>query len=231
MIGRRIGIAVTLSLLALVATERGAAAQTVQPTNIVITDAKNAGDQTWGTVTSITAAGAMATQLLMPRIFYSDPEVTVGWKARWHVSVLAPVATLTMMSFANEYALKDALKSPRPDCPDDKTDTGKCHTFGGLSTHSVAAFSALGHGVGVFIFDTTKWSGGRINAGSLIGDVVAPFILGVVTGVGRGAGSWESTAQILEGGVGGLAFGFLAGMTYSLMARPECGYTGSMFCW
>ena len=29
----------------------------------------------------------------MPRVFYADPEVTVGWKARWHVSVLAPIVT------------------------------------------------------------------------------------------------------------------------------------------
>ena len=26
--------------------------------------------------------------MIMPRVFYSDPEVTAGWKARWHVSVL-----------------------------------------------------------------------------------------------------------------------------------------------
>ena len=56
------------------------------------------------------------TQLLMPRVFYSDPEVTVGWKARWHVSVLAPVMTLTALAVLNEHALKDSFEGFRPGC-------------------------------------------------------------------------------------------------------------------
>jgi hypothetical protein len=188
-------------------------------------------DQTWETVTGITMVAGAATQLLMPRVFYSDPEVTVGWKARWHVSVLAPVMTLTAMTALNEFALKNAFKGNRPGCDDTNLGLAHCDSYGMLSTHVFAAGSALGHGVGVFIFDTTKWSNGRVNAGALTGNVIAPLVLGVVTAVGRGAGNWETTGQILAGAGAGLVFGFLSGMTYSLMQRPECGYTGSLICW
>jgi hypothetical protein len=44
-------------------------------------------------------------------------------------------------------------------------------------------------------------------------------------------GNWESGGQIVEGSLAGLGFGFLMGMTYSLMSRPECGYTGNLICW
>ena len=54
----------------------------------------------WNRATNIMALSAVGLQLLMPRIFYSDPEVTVGWKARWHVSVLAPTMTLFAISMA-----------------------------------------------------------------------------------------------------------------------------------
>jgi hypothetical protein len=205
-------------------------------------------DKTWQTVTGITMVAGGATELLMPRIFYADPEVTVGWKARWHVSVLAPVMTLTALTLLNEYALKDALQEQRPDCDTANPGTplndpqgqaaqntakivAACNTNGGPSTHAFGGTAAFGHGLALFIFDTTKWSDGRINGGALAGHVIAPFILAGITAVGRGAGNWESTGQILEGAGLGLVFGFLTGMTYSLMARPECGYTGSLICW
>ena len=60
-------------------------------------------DVAWQTITGITLGVGAASQLLMPRIFYADPEVTVGWKARWHVSALAPVMTLSMIAVLNEY--------------------------------------------------------------------------------------------------------------------------------
>lgn len=188
-------------------------------------------DVAWQTVTGVTMVAAGATQLLMPRVFYSDPEVTVGWKARFHVSVLAPVMTLTSLTLLNEHALKNLFRGARPGCDDTNAGLARCDSFGTLSTHTFAAASALGHGAGVFIFDTFKWSHGRVNPWSLIGNVAAPFAFAFTTGLGRGLGNWENTGQILGGGLAGLGIGFLSGMTYSLMQRPECGYTGSMICW
>jgi hypothetical protein len=69
-------------------------------------------------VTSITTVAGVASTALMPRIFYSDPETTVRWKARWHVSVLAPTLTNVSPTLLHEYALKDAIRSHRPDCND-----------------------------------------------------------------------------------------------------------------
>ena len=188
-------------------------------------------DQGWGTATAVTVGAAGAVQLLMPRIFYSDPESTVGWKARWHVSQLALVMTLTVLTLANEYALKGTIKSFRPGCDATNTPGPNCETYGSPSTHAFGAFSALGNGAGVWLFDMTKWSGGRFNAGSFIGNVFIPAVLAGVTDVGRGAGNFESGGQIIAGSLAGVGFGFLVGMTYSLMSRPECGYSGNMFCW
>ena len=188
-------------------------------------------DQGWGTATSITVGAAGAIGLLMPRIFYSDPESTVGWKARWHVSQLAPVMTLTVITLASEYLVKPAVKDPRPGCDSSNTPGQNCETYGSPSTHALGAFSALGQGTAVWLFDMTKWSDGRFNAGSFIGNVAAPLVLAGITDVGRAAGNWETGKQIVIGSVVGAAVGFFSGMAYSLMARPECGYTGSMICW
>ncbi len=188
-------------------------------------------DQNWGAVTTITMASAGAIELLMPRIFYSDPEVTEGWKARWHVSQLAPVMTLTMLTLTNELLLKGAIQDPRPGCDDTNSGGPHCDTYGSPSTHAFGSFAALGNGAAVWLFDMTKWSGGRFNAGSFIGNVAVPFLLAGTTAIGRDVGNWENGGQILAGGVTGLAFGFLSGMTYALLARPECGYTGNLICW
>jgi hypothetical protein len=188
-------------------------------------------DQNWGAVTTVTMAGAGALELVMPRVFFADPEVTVGWKARWHVSQLAPVMTLTVLTLANELLLKDAIKDPRPGCDDTNTPGPHCDTFGSPSTHAFGAFSALGHGAAVWLFDMTKWSGGRFSVGSFVGNLAVPFVLAGVTAIGRDVGNWESFGQVMAGGLPGLGIGFLMGMTYSLMARPECGYTGSLICW
>jgi hypothetical protein len=186
----------------------------------------------WQTVTSITAVSAMATQVFMPRVFYADPETTVGWKARFHVSVLAPTLTLTSLTLLNEYALKGEFGGKRPGCGDSAaTPCTDSDPYGTLSSHSFAAFSALGHGTAVFLVDTIKWSDGKLNAGSLMGDVVVPVILAVVTAVGRSAGNWEPTGSVVLSSGVGLAFGALTGMTYALLARPECGYTGDLICW
>lgn len=185
----------------------------------------------WATVTTITMVAGGATELLMPRIFYADPEVTVGWKARWHVSVLAPVMTLTSATLLNELALKNAIKSFRPGCDATNDKLAHCTDYASPSTHAFASFSALGHGTGVFLFDTLKWSDGRFNAGSFVGHVGVPLVLAGITGIGRSVGDWESFGQVAAGAGIGLGIGFLSGMTYSLMQRPECGYTGSLICW
>lgn len=212
---------VLAAVLAGLAFASPAYAQTPPPTR----------DQTWGAVTTATMASAGAIELLMPRVFYADPEVTVGWKARWHVSQLAPVMTLVVLTLGNELLLKPDIKGQRPGCDDTNAGAPHCDTYGEPSTHAFGAFAALGHGAAVWLFDTTKWSGGRVNAGSLAAHVAVPLVLAGVTAAGRGAGNWEDGGQIALGAVMGLGTGFLMGMTYALMARPECGYTGSLICW
>lgn len=209
------------ALLVLATTAPAGAQQTPAPNR----------DQAWGTVTSVTAVTAGAVELLMPRIFYSDPESTVGWKARWHVSQLAPVMTLSVLTVVNEYLIKGAIKDPRPGCDSTNTPGINCETYGSPSTHAFGSFAALGQGTAVWLFDMTKWSDGRFNAGSFIGNVFLPAALAAVTDVGRAAGNYESAGQIVAGSAAGVGFGFLVGMTYSLMARPECGYTGNLICW
>ncbi|MBK6693776.1 MAG: phosphatase PAP2 family protein [Myxococcales bacterium] len=179
----------------------------------------------------MTMVAGGATELLMPRIFYADPEVTVGWKARWHVSVLAPVMTLTSATLLNDLALKNLFKSHRPGCDESNNKLAGCESYGSPSTHAFASFSALGHGAAVFVFDTFKWSGGRFNGGAFAGHLAGPLVLAGITGVGRSVGDYESFGQVLVGGTIGLGVGFLSGLTYSLMQRPECGYTGSLICW
>src|SRR5690606_39432641 len=72
--------------------------------------------QTWNDVTLATTLVAGGAQLLMPRVYYSSPEATVGWKARWHVSVLAPAMTLTTLALLNEHHVKPGFDGHRPVC-------------------------------------------------------------------------------------------------------------------
>ena len=58
---------------------------------------QSAFSATWGGVSTLTAAAAFGTALIMPRFFYPAPEVTVGYKGRWHLSQLAPVMTLATL--------------------------------------------------------------------------------------------------------------------------------------
>ena len=189
-------------------------------------------DHAWKNVTGIAVLVGGATQLLMPRVFYPDPEVTVGWKARWHLSVLAPVMTITSLALINEYQLKDSIKGFRPNCDANSQGTvAGCNDYGAPSTHSFAAFSALGHGLGVFMVDTLKWNDGRVNAFSVIGNIGVPLITSVLTFVGRGVGNWETPGQNLSGGLLGLGTGLAIGALYAELQRPECGYSGSLICW
>lgn len=188
--------------------------------------------QGWKDATTILTLSSLGVQLLMPRVFYSDPEVTVGWKARWHASVLAPSMTLIATGLLNEQFLKDAFEGPRPGCDD--TNQGLvagCNDYGMLSTHTYLAGAALGQGLGVFLVDTIKWSDGRLNAGSLAMNVGVPAVLGVVTTVGRTAGNWETGGQAWGSAGIGLAIGLGLGALYGAAQRPECGYGGDLICW
>jgi hypothetical protein len=185
----------------------------------------------WNDATTILALSALGLELVMPRVFYADPEVTAGWKARWHLSAFAPIMTLATLTFINEHHLKPSFEGRLPGCDDTNASDYRCQGFGMFSSQSFLAFSALGQGTGVFLGDTLKWSEGRFNAGAFTGQVGIPLVLAVITAVGRTAGNLESGGQVwASAGVGALV-GLGTGVAYSLMQRPECGYTGSLLCW
>lgn len=186
--------------------------------------------QGWNRATNIMALSSAALQVLMPRVFYSDPEVTVGWKARWHVSVLAPSMTLFALSMVNQAYLKDEFESLRPDC-ENAYRWYHCREYGLFSTQSLLAFSALGQGAGVFLVDTIKWSGGRFNFGGFMGNVGVPLVLAVLTAVGRTSGNWESGGQVWTSAGVGVGAGLGMGVLYAIGQRPECGYSGGLLCW
>lgn len=190
-------------------------------------------NQTWGTVSTVSALVGMSSQLLMPRLAYSDSEATIGWKARWHASVLAPLMTLTTFALLNEYVVKPEITSYRPGCGQSNPGVPGCTSFGMPSTHSFVAFSALGHGSAVFIVDTLKWNEGKVNAGAVIGNVALPLVAATLTAVGRTVDnpSYEHTDQMLVGGAFGLGFGLLLGATYSMLRAPDCGYGSGVLCW
>ncbi len=167
----------------------------------------------------------------MPRVFLSDPEVTSGWKARWHVSVLTPILALTTLALFNEQVLKSSFAGSLPGCTSDNQGQPGCTSYGFLSTQSFAAASALGQGAGVFLVDTLRWSGGSINAGSLIGEVGVPLVLAPITIIGRTEGNWESGGQAWGSAAIGLGIGLGLGFLYASLQRPECGYTGNLICW
>jgi hypothetical protein len=186
-------------------------------------------DQGWADASSATAVAAGVSALLMPRVFYSSPEATVGWKARWHVSALAPVMTHATLALFNEVTLKPAFADPQPGC--DGVGTAGCTGYGLFSTQTYAATAALGHGVSVFLFDTIKYSGGRFHGGALVGHVILPLALTGITVGGRLAGNMESAEQVLATAGVGLVLGFAMGTLYELMQAPNCGYTGDLICW
>ena len=187
--------------------------------------------EAWNDATSVLAVSSLGFQLIFPRIFYADPEVTAGWKGRWHISALAPVMTLATLTLINEHHLKSSFASPRPGCDDTNAHLPECSSYGMFSSQSFAAFSALGHGTGVFLGDTMKWSDGRFNGGAFAGEVAVPFVLAVLTAVGRTSGEWESGGQVWATAGVGAGIGLASGLLYSLSQRPECGYTGSLICW
>jgi hypothetical protein len=183
-------------------------------------------DSGWDTATSALAISAWAVELISPRTFSADPEVTAGWKARWHLSVLAPSMAFGALALLNEGYLKKAFKAGRPGCdeaPEEAFLTDpeghrtipplECQTYGMLSTESILAFSALGQGLGVFIVDTTKWSNGQFHAGAFTLEVGVPAVLAILTAVGRSAGNLEDAGQVW--GSAGIGVGLGSALEHS----------------
>lgn len=204
--------------------------------------AKDAGAQSlpppersaaWETVSNVSAVVGMSSQLLMPRIYWSDTEVTIGQKARWHASVLAPTMFLLTAALFNELVIHDAITSYRPGCGKSNVGVPGCTSFGMPSSHTFVAFSSLGHGTGVFLIDSLKWSNGHMSVGAIAGDIGVPLLASALTFAGRVAGtpSIEHGDQALVGGAIGLGFGLLAGGAYALLQRPECPYGAGILCW
>ena len=187
----------------------------------------------WETVSTVAMVVGMGSQVLMPRIYWSDTEVTIGWKARWHASVLAPTMFLLTTALFNEVVVKPEITSFRPGCGQSNVGVPGCTTFGMPSTHTFVAFSALGHGAGVFLVDSLKWSEGRFNGGAIAGNVALPLVAAGLSYAGRVAGtpSQEHGDQALVGAAFGLDFGLLAGGAYALLQRPECPYGSGVICW
>jgi hypothetical protein len=198
-------------------------------------------DPTWGLVSNITMLIDVGVVTLMPRIYYNDPEATVGWKARWHISVLAPALSMTALTLLVDGPIKNAIGSPRPNCTAEDTGLNStimtgCNSFGMPSTQSFAAWGAMGTGTAIFLVDTLKYSNSKFHAGSFVGNVAVPFVLSVVTSVARtqasgGNSPAETPIQVVAGSLSGFVTGALVGVGYSFMQRPNCGYGNSIVCW
>lgn len=196
-------------------------------------------DPDWATVTQVSTIIGASTVFLMPRVYYSDPESTVGWKGRWHFSHFAPMMTMAAATFLVDGPIKNELKLVRPGCagvdPAVAGPGSNCETYGGPSTLAFASWGAFGVGTGIFLVDTLKYSKGRFHAGAFIGNVAVPLVAGVLTSVGRsvdGVGQpFETQNQVLAGTFIGMGTGLLVGVAYSLLQRPSCGYGNAVFCW
>jgi hypothetical protein len=192
-------------------------------------------DPTWDLVSNVAMVASVAVVTLTPRIYYNDPEATLGWKGRWHISVLAPAMTMTALTLLVDGPLRGAIASPRPGCGLDQTQ-GSCATFGGPSTQAYAAWGATGAGTGIFLVDTLRHSNRSFSAPSLLLNVIVPLSLSVVTSVGRAATSGTSVAledpgQIAAGALTGFVSGLIFGGAYAFLQRPACPYGNAIVCW
>ncbi|WP_044246061.1 hypothetical protein [Chondromyces apiculatus] len=197
-------------------------------------------DGNWGTVSDVAMIIGTSSVFLMPRVYYSDPEATVGWKGRWHVSMLAPALTMAMATALVEVPIKNAAEGVRPGCSVDETiasvSNSGCETFGGPSTHAFASWGATGTGLGIFLMDTFRYSGSRFNVGGFIGNVAVPLTASIFTTVGRAVEpgnslAYEDGLQITAGALPGFFVGLGVGLAYAALQRPNCGYGNSIFCW
>jgi hypothetical protein len=197
-------------------------------------------DENWEAVSHISMIVGISSVALMPRVYYNDPEATVGWKGRWHISQLAPALTLTAATLFVDIPVKGAIESPRPGCTLDETNVAfpnsNCESFGGPSTHAFAASSAFGAGLTIFLVDTFKYSDSEFHAGSFIGNVAVPLAAAVLTSVARGVApgdseGFEDGGQIGAGIGVGLPIGALTGLAYAFLQEPNCGYGDNIICW
>jgi hypothetical protein len=197
-------------------------------------------DPTWTTLSNVTMVIGVSVVTLMPRIYYNDPEATVGWKARWHFSVLAPALAMTAFTFLVDGPIRGAIQTPRPGCTADQTAQAlmgsECTTYSMPSTQSFAAWGATGAGTAIFLVDTFKYSNARFHAGGFVGNVAVPLVLSVLTSVGRGVASSpnnpaEDVPSVVVGSLTGFATGALLGIGYSFLQRPNCGYGNCVICW
>lgn len=197
-------------------------------------------DEGLETLSHISMLVGVGTVSAMPRIYYNDPEATVGWKARWHISALAPIMTLTGLTLLVDGPIKNLGEGERPECTVEETESGfegsNCESYGMPSTHSFAAWSAMGAGTAIFIIDTLVYSDSQFHAGAFVGNVVVPLLAGTLTSVARGIGPgdaepFEDAAQIGVGVAAGVVTGFLTGLAYSLLQEPNCGYGNGLICW
>ena len=203
-------------------------------------------DQGWGTVSDVAMTIGVLSPFLMPRVYYSDPTATVGWKGRWHVSMLAPAMTMVAATLLVDIPIKNAAQGVRPGCllADTEAGLGGCETYGGPSTHAFASYGSLGAGTTIFLVDTFKYSDGRFSVPGFIGNVGLPLTAAVFTTVGRAIDSgatdpssglavraFEDPGQIAAGAISGLLTGALVGLTYSMLQRPSCGYGDAIICW
>jgi hypothetical protein len=196
----------------------------------------------WDVASNITMVLGVGIVTLMPRVYYNDPEATVGWKGRWHISMLAPALTMTAFTLLVDGPIKNAIGAPRPGCTFDQTAAAfpgsQCESFGMPSTQSFASWGATGAGTAIFVIDTLKYSDGRFHPGGFVGNVAVPLVLSVITSAGRAGDPGgplvfphETVPQIVLGSVTGFVTGALVGLGYSLMQRPNCGYGNNLVCW
>ncbi len=196
-------------------------------------------DQNWETVSNVSLAIGVGVVALMPRVYFSSPDATVGWKARYHVSALAPAMTLTGLTLLLDGPIRDKIQSPKQGCSVEDTlarlPNSGCESFGSPSTHAFASWGATGAGVGTFMVDTFKYSDGHFNGPSFVGNVAVPLVASIMTSVSRstdGSGlAPEDAKQVLAGGLPGFAVGALLGVGYSMLQEPDCGYGNYLFCW
>ena len=195
-------------------------------------------DKNWDTISNITMVAGVLSVSLMPRVYYNDPEATVGWKGRWHFSALAPIMSMTALTLLVDGPIKGSIKKTRPGCTVDQTTfpLTECASFGMPSTQAYASYGALGGGLGIFLVDTFKYSDSRFSAPSFIGNVALPLTLSVLTTVGRvvepgSSRAYEDGPQLAAGAISGFVSGMIVGLGYALFQRPGCGYGNNIFCW
>lgn len=210
-------------------------------------------DLNWEAVSHVFLGVGAASVFLTPRVYYNDPQATVGWKGRWHWSIFAPAMTLAAFTALSETVIKPSIESVRPGCTIEQTivafPDSNCETFGGPSTHALASWGATGMGTGIFLVDTIKHSKGRFSAPAFIGQVAVPLISSIFVSVGRAIDTdnfnanvgvtvtenpsqpFEDAGQVAAGALTGFGSGLLLGFTYAMMQKPSCPYGDALFCW